>query len=344
MIDGENTKKFEITKEVPIFSNETSSIDLVEMTVNYNTFLKQFIFLYPSDPEISVESLVQELKQYIESFRELSSLPNAARILSTEILNNTKQKAIYVNLTIENDYIPLKDFISKTKLNFKQIINFLQQSLAFINLAQSHKCVFSDLKIEDFLIDRKENLKYVGYSFPKISSNSKEFFYKNSNLYSAPELLAKSKQPVNVKKINNEIQTSIYNEIVKYQIYSWGIFAYFLIGGQPYIGSVSVDEFKLFPEQYFEFFKAIDSLHIEVNNNTIKNIKSLIKIAIDYNPENRLNFHYLYKLSSNLEETEPKYFDKQKIKYTVKYRKLILKKKEKDKIEKKKSFGYCDFV
>jgi len=308
LLTNKNYGDFQASKKSSYHTKNFSEIHKV--TENVDITVKQFSFPYPSDSKVDLERCIQELTKYTDNLKMISFHENSAKIIFSEIIDEPNSKIIKVNLSIERTQTLLKEFISQTKLNLSQIQNILFQSLNFLIFAQAHKYIYSDIRIDDFFIDSNGKLKFFEYCFPEINFNSSEMYYKTYEFYSAPEIIIK-KQACKIKKEDMENSNSNPNEIVKLQIYSWGIFAYLLIGGQSQINNKeTIDELKIYPEGYTNLFLSIDSLQIgfEKEQNDVSNIKSIIKSALDYTPDDRLDFYNLKK-SSQISNINFVYFE-----------------------------------
>ena len=170
---------------------------------------------------------------------------------------------------------------------------------------ESLRIAQNEIKKENILVDYvlgKLIVRYINFDIGKIRSLTPKTtneigISRFTSFSSAPEIVCNSKNPQSLK----ENKYSPW----KCQIYSLGILMLQLMGFFPTkMNSKDFDNYKSSEEEYTLFLTIFDDYSKNISDSFMKNILSVLRICLAYEPDNRLSANELLEILEDLEKND----------------------------------------
>ena len=208
------------------------------------------------------------------------------------------QQILVFELLMEDAGKSLQKIYKEGKLNTLNFVKVFSQLISVMEFLEYIKIFYSDVKLDNFLIDSRGLFRVIDYDVSQDAGYGKTRTMKDStNMlgytegYVAPEVKAFIK-----KQVNKELKPWDCINIWKGDIYSCGILG-LLLGGAIKDDQTlkNLDGFKDTLNNHENIIKLIDKINVNDSLLTAK-MKCILEACLDFDPERRLSFKHLNDL------------------------------------------------
>ena len=243
------------------------------------------VWINKSFNEYSISKLVSAFPEGIKTYDFCISYIKNKDLIVTEFL-------------MENAGIPLTKSMDYFYGRTDRILKALTQSSRILSYLEKLKISYNDLKLENFLLDAKQNLRIIDYDISQTQGMTTLFVNQVDKVlgltrgYASPEIINFYDRQKNHKQPTGE-KVDPYRA----DVYSWGIMALVLFGKLQNNRIMEIDKYKINKEENDQKFAGIvDTISFEEQPNLTENVRLLLKTCLKFNPKERLKFNIIRKL------------------------------------------------
>ena len=298
------------------FENEKKYSYLVKRIVIPCTITKEELFSSP----IIKDFIIKGLSEYVIS-KMVAGHPYGINSQDFMLVRLPSQSLLIMEFLMEDAGNTIKKGYISILKNPQLAMSILSQSANVLAFLEFIKCPFHDITMDNFVIDKKGNLRLISFEIGQIAKNYIAIKMNNQNEfiaytegYVSPEIytiaigiqgLALSKLDMNMKEAHNKessLPSMDHFDIWSSNIYAWGMIALLLLGVIPDLNTFKLMDKKKNEKENKDISLLINSLNSNetLNVNCTEAMKLILRSCLEYEPSRRVPFGFVNQVLSNI--------------------------------------------